>query len=64
MSEYKCTHCGNPIYDDEALNCLFCGEALHRDTGFLSRIRHPKPKIIGVLVMIFIIISFLLIMLK
>ena len=64
MSEFKCPHCNKPIYDGEALNCLYCGESLDRDTGFLSRVRYPGPKLIGFLVIIFIIVSFLLLIVK
>ncbi len=30
MATYICPHCKNPINDDEALLCLFCGESLNR----------------------------------
>jgi len=33
MAEYICPHCKNPIYDDEALLCMFCGESLNRGRG-------------------------------
>lgn len=35
--EYRCPHCKNPIYDDEALLCLFCGESLGRGKRFPSK---------------------------
>ena len=62
MAEFKCPHCNNPINDDEALNCLYCGEGLERDTGFLSRLRYPSPRSIFLGVVIVIIISFVLLM--
>ncbi|MCK4994009.1 MAG: hypothetical protein KAS13_03020 [Candidatus Omnitrophica bacterium] len=60
MSEFKCPHCDNPINDEEALNCLYCGLGLERDTGFLSRLRYPGPRIIVLMIIMFIIISFIL----
>lgn len=64
MSEFKCPHCHNPINDEEALNCLFCGESLERDTGFLSRMRYPGPKGIIFIVVMIVVISFILLVLK
>ena len=60
MSELQCPHCHKPIYDIDALNCLYCGKTLECNTGFLSRLRYPGPKIIFVIVIIFVIISFLI----
>ena len=48
MQGYKCPHCGNQIFDEEALLCHFCGESLRRAAGrlplgrqgFLGRIRY------------------------
>jgi len=37
--EYTCPHCHKPIYDDNALLCLFCGESLERTVGFLGTMR-------------------------
>lgn len=30
-----CPHCRNPIYDEDALLCHFCGESLQRAGGGL-----------------------------
>ena len=40
MAEYICPHCKNPINDDDALLCLYCGNSLQRKTGFISSIPH------------------------
>jgi len=58
MSEYICPHCGNPIYDDEALLCLYCGENLKRSIGVMGSIKYPTPRIViavivGVLLLCF-----------
>jgi predicted nucleic acid-binding Zn ribbon protein len=59
MSEYICPHCKNPIYDDEAILCLFCGEALNRSEKYF-----PTPKIIFIVIAALAILGFLLMMLK
>jgi hypothetical protein len=33
MSEMICPHCKNPIYDEDALSCHFCGNSLSRASG-------------------------------
>ena len=41
MGEYICPHCRNPVYDDEALLCHFCGESLRRGSGgVLGRLKY------------------------
>ncbi|MCG2712012.1 MAG: hypothetical protein L6416_06780 [Candidatus Omnitrophica bacterium] len=64
MTESKCPHCNNPICDVEALNCLYCGQSLERDTGFLSRLRYPGPRGIVFLIVMLIVISFIMLMLR
>lgn len=47
MAGYTCPHCGNPIFDEEALLCHFCGESLQRaGGGFLSKIRYANNRIV------------------
>ncbi|MBN3038275.1 MAG: zinc-ribbon domain-containing protein [Candidatus Omnitrophica bacterium] len=60
MSEYICPHCGNPIYDDDALLCMYCGESLKRDVGVFGKIKYTKPKIIIMTVVGLIVLSFVL----
>ena len=33
MPEVICPHCKNPIYDEDALLCHFCGNSLSRTSG-------------------------------
>lgn len=60
MAEYICPHCKKPVYDDEALLCLYCGEGLGRNTGFMARLKYPNPRIILLLVVMFVIAGFIL----
>lgn len=44
LAEIICPHCQNPIYDEEALLCHFCGNSLRRKTqGVLSQLRYGVP---------------------
>jgi len=58
--EYTCPHCKKPIYDVEALFCLYCGESLGRSIGFLSSLKYTTPKIIGVAIALLVLVSFVL----
>ena len=62
MSEYICPHCKQPIYDDEALLCLYCGQSLNRAVGFMGKLKYPKPKIIIVIIVVLVLVSFMIIM--
>jgi len=53
-AEYICPHCGKPIYDDDALLCLYCGENLERGVGLLGRIKYPTHKIITVVLTVLV----------
>lgn len=64
MSEYICPHCKQPIYDDEALLCLYCGEGLKRSVGFMGKLKYPAPRVISAIVIILILLSFILLMIK
>jgi len=57
MAEYICPHCHKPVYDDEALLCLYCGESLNRGKPFL------KPKLFLVIIVIIVLLSFLFLVL-
>ena len=59
MAEHICPHCKNPIYDDEALLCLYCGENLNRSVGFMGRIKYPTPKIIAVIAVCVVLLAFI-----
>lgn len=62
MSEYICPHCKKPIYDDDALLCLYCGESLNRGVGFMGRIKYPNPKTIIIIAIILVLSSFIILM--
>ncbi|MBF0619808.1 MAG: hypothetical protein HQL19_06535 [Candidatus Omnitrophica bacterium] len=45
MSEIICPQCKNPIYDEEALSCHFCGHSLNqRSSGLLGKMRGAGMK--------------------
>jgi len=56
MTEYACPHCKKPIYDDDALLCLYCGESLNRGIG--------KRKLIISIIAILVLVSFVLILIR
>jgi predicted nucleic acid-binding Zn ribbon protein len=55
--EYICPHCKKPIYDDDALLCLYCGESLNRPRFQLL------PKIMFTIIVIIVLVCFLYAML-
>ena len=59
MKEYTCPHCGKPIYDDEALLCLYCGENLERGVGVLGKMRYSVHWSIVVAAIIIVVIAFM-----
>jgi len=60
MTEYICPHCKNPIYDEDALLCLYCGESLERNVGFLSGLKYTTPRIIATAIILLMLVSFVL----
>ena len=64
LSKYICPCCKEPIYDDEALLCLYCGESLRRGVGFMGKIKYPNYKIIIIAVVIVVLLSFALLIIK
>jgi len=64
MPEYICPHCKQPVYDDEALLCLYCGESLNRPAGFMGKLKYFKPKIIIIIIVAMLVISFMILMLR
>ena len=64
MPEYICPHCQQPINDDEALLCLYCGESLNRPVGFMGRLKYPVHKIVIVVIVVLLVISFMMLMIK
>jgi predicted nucleic acid-binding Zn ribbon protein len=64
MSEYICPHCKKPIYDDDALLCLYCGESLNRATGFMGKLKYPRHALIFIVLVLAVLLSFLLLMIR
>jgi hypothetical protein len=62
MSGYLCPHCKKPIYDNEAMLCLYCGEGLGRSVGFMGRLRYPKHAIITTILIIVVLLSFVILL--
>jgi len=58
--EYFCPNCKKPIYDDEALLCLYCGEGLKRNVTFLGSFKSGPLSIVVAIITIVVIISFVL----
>ncbi|MDD5018904.1 MAG: zinc-ribbon domain-containing protein [Candidatus Omnitrophica bacterium] len=54
-----CPHCGKPAQDDDALLCLYCGESLRRETGFLGHLKYGTWKFLALLVLALTIASFI-----
>jgi len=63
MADYICPNCKNPIYDEDALLCHFCGGSLQRaGKGFISNLRYSNKKVIWFFVMFFVLFAFILLM--
>ena len=60
MSEYICPHCQKPINDEDALLCLYCGESLKRGVGFLGKIKYPAPRLIIIVLVSLVVLSFII----
>ena len=67
MEGYICPHCGNLIFDEEALLCHFCGESLRRAAGgggFLGRIRYANRGILWYFLTFLVLCGFALLFIK
>ncbi len=60
MGEYICPHCKKPVNDDEALLCLYCGESLGRGKGFMGNLKYARPRIMTIVGVLLILLSFFL----
>ena len=58
MAEFICPHCKKPVYDEDALLCLYCGESLQRPKYFL------KPNTVFIFVVIIVLLSFMALMIR
>lgn len=65
MAEHICPECKNPIYDDEALLCHFCGGSLKRPSkGVLGSMRYASSPWIWIMVVIAVMIGFALLVIR
>ena len=64
MPEYICPYCKQSIYDDEALLCFYCGQSLNRPIGFMGKLKYPEPKIIIIIIVALVLVSFTILMIK
>lgn len=65
MQGYKCPHCKNPVFDEEALLCHFCGESLRRaGRGFLGRIRYANRRAVWYFLTFLVLCGFVLLFLR
>ncbi len=63
MSAIICPHCKNPIYDEDALLCHYCGNSLARvSSGAVGKMRAAGMKwvlvALGVITLVITIIMF------
>ncbi len=64
MAECICPNCGKPIYDDEALLCLYCGESLNRSFGFLGGMKYSFLRYLIYIVTGVVLAGFILLFLR
>jgi len=60
MNEKNCPHCDQPITDPDNLRCIFCGELLPAETGFLSRIKFSSMNVVLTIIAVVVSMTFLL----
>ena len=61
MSEIHCPHCKNPIYDEDALLCHFCGNSLSRGSaGAFGKMRSAGMKWVLITIGLLIVLTFIL----
>jgi len=59
MGAYICPNCKNPIHDDDALLCHFCGGSLERaGEGFLGKVRYSNNRVIWYFIGFFVLFAF------
>ncbi len=59
---FYCPHCGKPLYDWDALRCLYCGERLDVKAGPLSLLKWRKIRVFSVILVLLVIAAFILLM--
>ncbi len=64
MSEHICPHCGRPVYDDEALLCLYCGKSLKRPVGILGRFKYSRAAVLMAGFILLLVAAFILLIVR
>jgi len=65
MEEYICPDCKNPIYDENALLCHFCGGSLKRSSkGFIGRIRYSNQQVMWFFLVFLVLLTFVLLFVR
>jgi len=65
MSEYICPNCKNPVYDEEALLCHYCGESLERSGGgFLSSIKYSNKRVTWYFLIFAVLVVFIILVIR
>jgi len=65
MEQYICPNCKNPIYDEDALLCHFCGGSLKRaGKGFLGRVRYSNRQVMWFFLIFVVLLAFVLLFLR
>jgi len=60
-----CPHCKNPIEDEEALLCHFCGESLQKaSSGALGKLRYANNSILWIFIILMIIFGFVMVFIQ
>ena len=58
MSELICPHCKNPIYDEDALLCHFCGNSLNRGSAqIMGKMRGAGMKWVWIMVALLVAVA-------
>jgi len=62
MEVRNCPHCQQPIYDNEALLCHFCGNSLERASdGMLGKLKYGYKRYIWIMVIFLLLAALFLI---
>ncbi len=65
MPEIICPHCKNPIYDEEALFCHFCGGSLRRSSrGMCGPIKYGRFRIITAALVLTLVVIWVILTLR
>jgi hypothetical protein len=63
MSDLICPHCKNPIYEEDALLCHFCGNSLNRkSSGLFGKMRGAGMQWVWLTLVALALLAFILTM--